>query len=433
MSGSPRKTFVLDTSVLLSAGRQAMQAFEEHEVVLPLVVVKELEAKRHDPELGLMARSALRFLEELRTRPGDDLKTGVTINEQGGTLRLEINHVSRTNLPDALKNDRSNDTRILAVASALAAEGKDVVLVSKDMPMRILAQTVLGIPAQEYRNEQVADSGYTGLIEVFVPQEQVDELYTNKVLKLDDPSHLTVNCGVVLNGALGVIDANKDIRLIHADRDVFGVSGRSAPQRIALDHLSNPDIHIVSMGGPAGTGKTLLALAAGLEAVLENHTHKKIMVFRPLFAVGGQELGFLPGDAAEKMNPWAAAIYDALSSFVTDTVMEEIKFRNLIEVLPLTHIRGRTLSDAWIVVDEAQNLERATLLTALSRLGAGSKAILSWDVAQRDNLHVGRHDGIHAVVEKLKGEHLFAHVNLTKSERSPAAALVSRLLDDMDA
>ncbi|KAA8732334.1 PhoH family protein, partial [Corynebacterium tuscaniense] len=220
--------------------------------------------------------------------------------------------------------------------------------------------------------------------------------------------------------------------LVRGDIDAFGLSGRSAEQRVALDLLLDSSVGIVSIGGRAGTGKSALALCAGLESVLERGEHKRIIVFRPLYAVGGQNLGYLPGDEMEKMNPWSQAVYDTLEGVVSDNVMEEIAARDLLEVLPLTHIRGRSLHDAFVIVDEAQSLERNVLLTVLSRLGRGSRVVLTHDVAQRDNLRVGRHDGVQAVIEKLKGEDLFAHITLTRSERSAIAELVTDLLEDQE-
>ncbi len=183
------------------------------------------------------------------------------------------------------------------------------------------------------------------------------------------------------------------------------------------------------MGGRAGTGKSALALCAGLEAVMERREHRKVMVFRPLYAVGGQDLGYLPGTEAEKMGPWGQAVFDTLGALVSTEVVEEILDRGMLEVLPLTHIRGRSLHDAFVIVDEAQSLEHNVLLTMLSRIGQGSKVVLTHDVAQRDNLRVGRHDGVASVIERLKGHPLFAHVTLTRSERSPIAALVTELLE----
>jgi PhoH-like ATPase len=218
---------------------------------------------------------------------------------------------------------------------------------------------------------------------------------------------------------------------VKGDREAFGIRGRSAEQRIALDLLLDPDVGIVSLGGRAGTGKSALALCAGLEAVMERRQHRKVVVFRPLYAVGGQDLGYLPGSESEKMQPWAQAVFDALGAVTSRDVIDHVLEREMLEVLPLTHIRGRSLHDAFVIVDEAQSLERNVLLTVLSRIGAGSKVVLTHDVAQRDNLRVGRHDGVVAVVEKLKGHPLFAHVTLTRSERSPVAALVTEMLEDV--
>ncbi|HEX2705138.1 MAG TPA: PhoH family protein, partial [Candidatus Lustribacter sp.] len=191
-------------------------------------------------------------------------------------------------------------------------------------------------------------------------------------------------------------------------------------------------IGIVSLGGRAGTGKSALALCAGLETVMERRQHRKVVVFRPLYAVGGQELGYLPGTEAEKMGPWGQAVFDTLGAVVSTEVVEEILDRGMLDVLPLTHIRGRSLHDAFVIVDEAQSLERNVLLTVLSRIGQNSKVVLTHDVAQRDNLRVGRFDGVAAVIEALKGHPLFAHITLTRSERSPIAALVTELLEGLE-
>lgn len=426
------RTYVLDTSVLLS-DPTALQSFAEHAVVLPLVVIKELEAKRHDPTLGFNARTVLRNLESLRQEPGADLRKGIVINEHGGTVRIEINHVDSSHLPDAIKAERNNDTRILSVAEGLRRDGHDVVVVSKDLPMRLLAAGALGIPAEEYRREQVEDSGYMGLVEIEAPREDIDDLYTHGFIDLFDHD-LPVNTGVVLvspsSSGLARVNVDKQLEQVRGDLEAFGIHGRSAEQRIALAHLLDPEIGVVSLGGSAGTGKSVLALAAALELVLERREAKRIVVFRPVFAVGGQEIGFLPGTEAEKMSPFSAATKDALEAIASEHVIDEIMDRGLLEVLPLTYVRGRTLVDTIVILDEAQNLERSTILTAISRLGKNSRVFLTHDVAQRDNLRVGRHDGIAAVVERLKGESLFAHVTLTKSERSPIAALATRLIDD---
>jgi len=431
-SSPARRTYVLDTSVLLSDPR-AMLRFDEHDVVIPVVVIIELEAKRSHPELGYFARNALRLLDDLRISHGR-LDAPMSVGELGGTLRVELNHIDTSVLPTGFQLG-DNDTRILAVARSLSNEGSDVVLVSKDLPMRVKASAV-GLMAEEYRAELVVETGFTGMAEIDVAAADIDQLYEDSVIDLDVARDLACHTGLVLisdrGSALGRVTADKRVRLVRGDREAFGLHGRSAEQRIALDLLLDPDIGIISLGGRAGTGKSALALCAGLEAVLERRQHRKVIVFRPLFAVGGQELGYLPGNEQEKMSPWGQAVFDTLGAVTTQEVVEEIVDRGMLEVLPLTHIRGRSLHDAFVIVDEAQSLERNVLLTVLSRIGRDSRVILTHDVAQRDNLRVGRHDGVVAVVEKLKGHPLFAHVTLTRSERSPIAALVTEMLESID-
>ncbi|MCG6499397.1 PhoH family protein [Kitasatospora sp. A2-31] len=431
-----RRTYVLDTSVLL-ADPLAMTRFEEHEVVLPVVVVTELEAKRHHPELGYFARQALRLLDDYRIRFGR-LDEPIPVGELGGTIRVELNHSDLSILPVGYRAGGGEaDTRILAVARNLQAEGYDVTVVSKDLPLRIKASSV-GLLAEEYRAELAVTSGWTGMAELHVPADDVDALFAaghDATVAVEGAAELPVHTGLVLSSergrALGRVTGDGRVRLVRGEREAFGLRGRSAEQRVALDLLLDPEVGIVSMGGRAGTGKSALALCAGLEAVLERRQHRKVMVFRPLYAVGGQELGYLPGSETEKMSPWAQAVFDTLSAVTTPDVIEEVISRGMLEVLPLTHIRGRSLHDAFVIVDEAQSLERNVLLTVLSRIGQGSRVVLTHDVAQRDNLRVGRYDGVVAVVEKLKGHPLFAHITLTRSERSPIAALVTEMLEDI--
>ena len=424
-----QRTYVLDTSVLLSDPK-ALFRFAEHAVVLPVVVITELEAKRNDPEIGYFARQALRNLDELRVQH-ERLDFPIAVGESGGSLRVELNHSSQSVLPSGLQLG-DNDSRILAVAMNLANDGFDVTVVSKDLPMRVKASSV-GLAAEEYRAELAVDSGWTGMAEVSLSSDQMAQLYDREVLATTEVSALPINTSLVIQSdrgsALGRVAAAGEIALVRGDRDVFGLHGRSAEQRLAIDLLMDPQVGIVSLGGRAGTGKSALALCAGLEAVLERQQQRKIMVFRPLYAVGGQELGYLPGDASEKMNPWAQATFDTLGSVVSQNVLDEVIDRGLLEVLPLTHIRGRSLHDAFVIVDEAQSLERNVLLTVLSRIGQNSKVVLTHDVAQRDNLRVGRHDGVASVIETLKGHGLFGHITLTRSERSAIAALVTELLE----
>ncbi|MEN9342600.1 MAG: hypothetical protein RIR24_187, partial [Actinomycetota bacterium] len=297
------KTYVIDTSVLLSDPK-AIFKFKEQEVVIPIIVINELEKKRHDPEIGFFARQALRNLDDLRAEH-ERLDFPMQVGE-GGTLRVELNHIDQTVLPSGMQLG-DNDSRILACAFNLANEGLDVTVVSKDLPMRVKAAS-LGMHAEEYRNDIAVDSGWTGISEITLTGDEVNDLYDTELIKHNGVAELPINTGLIIHSergsALGRVEAGSKIKLVPGDRDVFGVHGRSAEQRLAIDMLLDSEVGIVSMGGRAGTGKSALALCAGLEAVLERRQHKKIMVFRPLFAVGGQELGYLPGTEAEKMNPW---------------------------------------------------------------------------------------------------------------------------------
>jgi PhoH-like ATPase len=426
-----RITYVIDTSVLL-ADPVALSRFAEHEVIVPITVIGELESKRDHPELGYFARAALRTLDDLRVKNGR-LDHPLAINDEGGTLAVELNHSDLSTLPAGFLRDGSNDSRILAIAKNLMSDGRRVVLVTKDLPLRVKASSV-GVEADEYRAELATSSGWTGMIEESVGGNLIDALYESDRVEHEIAKSAPCHTGVVLHSekgsALARVTPDKKLKLVRGDRSAFGLHGRSAEQRVALDILLDPEVGIVSLGGRAGTGKSALALAAGLEMVLEKRAHKKVVIFRPLYAVGGQELGYLPGTEGEKMSPWAQAVFDTLGSLVSQQVIDEIIERGLIEVLPLTHIRGRSLHDSFVIVDEAQSLERGVLLTVLSRIGQGSRVILTHDVAQRDNLRVGRHDGVVAVVESLKGHPLFAHVTLTRSERSQIAALVTELLEE---
>jgi PhoH-like ATPase len=431
---SPTRTYVLDTSVLLAAGSGALGAFAEHAVVLPVVVIQELESKRHHAELGPAARDVLRTLEDLRLRHGN-LTDALPATRAGGTVRVELNHQRASGLPEALRGD-TNDHRILAVASSLADEGEDVVLVTKDLPLRLRA-SIAGIHAEEFRNEQTTNTPWSGVVRVDVHDDMIDALYSDGELDLGHlapHADIPVNAGIVMtagsHSALARLHPDKLVRpLPRGDGHLYGLTGRSAEQKIAIALLSDPSIGIVSLGGNAGTGKSVLALSAALNAVVNRRTHRRVLVFRPLYAVGGQDLGYLPGSESDKMQPWAAAVIDALESMSDRDLARDLIGRGLLEVLPLTHVRGRNLTDTFVIIDEAQNLERNVLLTALSRLGSGSRAVLTHDVAQRDNLHVGRYDGIVSVVDSLSGHPLFGHVTLTKSERSPVAALIGDLID----
>jgi PhoH-like ATPase len=413
--------YVVDTSVFLSDPK-SLERLKDKDIVIPLAVLNELEEKRNHIDLGFSAREVLRHLESLRKQ--NSLINPIK-NSFGGSLRIELNNIDDSDLPNSFKLD-VNDNKILAVAYNLAKDFP-VTLLTKDLPLRLKA-SVIGISAEDFIDDNYSDN-WSGIERLEVESEIIQELFSNGSVYF--PKEIVENSGIItLSGNSSALAKyqNDHLKLIK-DKSVFDIKGRSAEQRIALDLLCDNSIEIVSIGGKAGTGKSLLALAAGLDSVIEKRTHKKIIIFRPLYAVGGQDLGFLPGTAEEKMSPWAAAVFDALEVFCGPNVIEEIIEENLLEVLPLTHIRGRTLSDSFVIIDEAQNLEKMVLLTALSRMGKGSKVVMTHDIAQRDNLRVNKYDGIMSVVSALKNEDIFAHILLEKSERSRISELVSSLID----
>lgn len=405
-----------------------MYSFEQNDLVIPYTVLKELESKKTDPELGRMARSVIKELDKFNEN--GDIKSGVSLGEGFGTIRVEVNHVD--SVPDILRPYPSNDTKIATVAAFLSeTSDQDVYLVSKDIALRIVA-TLVDVKTKDFTPN--FDGNFIDRVEMFtVPSEAIDEIHEEGDIKLT--LDVPINAGVILRSevnpkhtALAIAKADYTFKIID-DQTVKGLESHSAEQAIAIEYLMDPKIKIVSLGGRAGTGKTTLALAAGIEQLRD---FKKITVFRSMHAVGGEELGFLPGTEQEKMDPWTAAIFDSLESFMEKQQIQALKAKGLIEVLPLTHIRGRTLHNRFVIVDEAQNLHKDVLLTALSRLGKNSKAVLSWDAAQRDNMYVGRFDGVYEVASRLLGEKLFGHVNLMRSERSDVADLVTRKLDDFN-
>ena len=418
---------VLDTSVLLAAGKKALYSFEQNDLVIPYTVLKEVESKKTDPELGRMARSVIKELDKFNEQ--GDIKDGVSLGEGFGTIRVEVNHVDM--VPDILRPYSSNDTKIVTVAHYLTTiTEEDVFLVSKDIALRIIA-TLVDVKSLDFVPN--FDGNFIDRVEQFlVPGESIDEIHDKGEVKLLVKS--PINAGVILRSetnpkhtALAIAKGDYSYQIIDS-QEIKGLEPHSAEQAIAVEYLLDPKIKIVSLGGRAGTGKTTLALAAGIEQLRD---FKKITVFRSMHAVGGEELGFLPGTEQEKMDPWTQAIYDSLESFMEKHEINALKAKGLIEVLPLTHIRGRTLHNRFTIVDEAQNLHKDVLMTAMSRMGKNSKVVLSWDAAQRDNMYVGRFDGVYEVASRLLGEKLFGHVSLQRSERSDVADLVTRKLDDL--
>jgi PhoH-like ATPase len=439
-------SYVLDTCVLLADPR-ALYRFDEHEVILPLVVVEELDRqKTRMDEVGRNARTALRMIEELRVRSGSGLREPVAL-PGGGTMRVEGNHVD-TQLPRYLDPDKP-DHRILAVALALRGT-----LVTKDGALRIKGSQ-LGVEVEDYRADTVqVDEHYTGIAEIDVAAEVLDVLHRDGKAQLiagTTEEELALNQCVVLkagrsSSGLGrVVGIDPEgaalVQRVCGTPRAFGVSPRDVRQTFALDLLTDPSVPCVSLMGMAGTGKTFLALAAGLEQVVEARAYRRLSVYRPLVAVGRQEVGYLPGDLDEKLQPWMAAVHDNLYSLFrrdeesstwaasdhrsTQSAVDALLERGQLEMAAITYLRGRSITDELVIVDEAQNLELPTLKVILTRMAAGSKVVFCGDLSQVDNPYISPYGGMAALIEKLKGTELFGHVTMAKGVRSPLAELAA--------
>jgi PhoH-like ATPase len=434
-----RRTYVLDTCVLL-ADPTAPFRFEEHDVVLPLVVIEELDRKKtlmH--EVGSNARRAIRLLEEHGASDTDGMRAPVSL-PGGGSLRIELNGMGSPRLPDIF-SPTTPDHRILSVCLELADTGADAVLVTKDAALRIKGAQ-LGVPVQDYRADTVAvDESYNGVVEMETDAVTVDRLYTDGKVTIPGLEAL-MNQFVVLHagsqsavGQVAGVYPDPTVVRIPGSRRVFGVETKNVRQAFALELLMNPDIPAVSIMGPPGTGKTFLALAAGLEQVIEANRYRKISVYRPLVAVGRQEVGYLPGDLDEKLAPWMAAIHDNLFALFADggasaarDAVEELTERDELEMAAITYLRGRSITNEFVIIDEAQNLELPTLKVILTRIGADAKVVFCGDFTQVDNPYVSPFGGTAALIEKMKGNALFGHVTLDRTVRSPLAELASNLL-----
>jgi PhoH-like ATPase len=434
-----RKTYVLDTCVLL-ADPLSLLRFDEHDVVLPLVVVEELDRqKTRVDEVGANARRAIRTLESLGASERGGLRIAVQL-DSGGTLRIELNGTHSDRLPNVL-NPVTPDHRILATCLNLVDGGEKTVLVTKDASLRIKGAQ-LGVEVEDYRADTVpVDESYSGVAEIDVDASVIDQLYAEGKASLPT-SELFVNQYVILKAmgsqsAVGrVIDTlgGTTIVRVSGSRQAFGIESKNVRQAFALDLLMDPDVTAVSMMGVAGTGKTFLALAAALEQTIEAGRYRRISVYRPLVAVGRQEVGFLPGDLDEKLAPWMAAVHDNLYALFSGDpqsakgAIDELMERNVIEMAAVTYLRGRSITDELVIIDEAQNLEYPTLKVILTRIASGSKVVFCGDLSQVDNPYISPFGGLAALIEKLKGESLFGHITLEKSVRSPLAELAASIL-----
>lgn len=434
-----RRSYVLDTCVLL-ADPQSMFRFDEHDVVLPLVVVEELDRqKTRMDEVGANARRAIRLLEELGASESGGLADQRPL-PAGGTLRIELNGIHSARLPEVL-DPSTPDHRILATCLNLDDQMGGAVLVTKDAALRIKGAQ-LGVAVEDYRGDIVqVDESYSGVAEVEVDSDIIDELYDSGKAAIPELDGI-INQYLVLKGpgsasALArVAESGPDpvaVRIPGA-RQLFGIETKNTRQAFAADLLLDPDIQAVSLMGMAGTGKTFLSLAAGLEQVIEMGRYRRVSVYRPLIAVGRQEVGFLPGDLNDKLEPWMAAVHDNLYALFGDEggnprhAVEELFERDVLEMAAVTFLRGRSITNELVIVDEAQNLELPTLKVILTRMAANSKVVFCGDLTQVDNPYVSPFGGLAALIEKFKGNPMFGHITMERTVRSPLAELATQLL-----
>ncbi len=436
------KTYVLDTNVLLH-DPQALFRFEDNDVVLPLTVVEEIDRfKKEQSETGRNARQISRIIDGFRSQ--GRLFDGVRL-KSGGLFKIAIYREEAMKLlPPELQVDQG-DNRILAVAKELVDAGQSsIVFITKDINLRIKADTI-GLCAQDYESDKVSiDDLYSGTSELLVSQEQVDHFYEEGELDLE--GDFIANQGVTLvdaenpsHSAIGRYDAlQQKLRpLLRVPKEgVWGIHPRNREQQFAFDLLFNDEIRVVSLVGKAGTGKTLLAIAAGLLKTADEAVYSRLLVSRPVFPMG-RDLGFLPGDIEEKLAPWMQPIFDnveLLLSSVDEGGKRKRGYRELIdlglmEIEPLTYIRGRSIPRQYLIVDEAQNLTPHEIKTIITRAGEGTKIVLTGDPYQIDNPYIdSSSNGLSYAVERLKGQDISGHMTLTKGERSPLAELAANLL-----
>ena len=437
--GPARCSYVLDTCVVL-ADPTAPLRFQEHDVVVPLVVIEELDRKKTKmDEVGSNARRAIRLLEDHGASEAGGLQTAVDL-PGGGTLRIELNGLGSRRLPDVF-DPRTPDHRILSACMDIADTGANAVLVTKDAALRIKAAQ-LGVTVQDYRADTVSvEESYSGVAELESDTKTIDRLYSDGKVEIPGLDAI-MNQFVVLHagsqsavGQVAGVAPEPTLVRVPGNRRVFGVESKNVRQAFALELLMSPDIPAVSIMGPPGTGKTFLALAAGLEQVIETGRYRKVSVYRPLVAVGRQEVGYLPGDLGEKLTPWMAAVHDNLyalfsggGSSAARDALEELTERDELELAAITYLRGRSITGEFVIVDEAQNLELATLKVIMTRIGADAKVVFCGDFTQIDNPYISPFGGAAALIERMKGNSLFGHVTLERTVRSPLAELATNLL-----
>jgi PhoH-like ATPase len=435
------KHFVLDTNILLHDPR-AITQFSDNEVVIPIFVIEEIDNfKKEASELGRNAREVARLLDKLRAE-GARLSEGAPLPNGG---RLRVASAARS-VPTTLRESQIADYLILMVALDVrdANKGEPTIFVTKDVNLRIRADS-LGLTSMDFEAERIdMDELYSGMIDLLVPAADVDTFYAHNTLDLAE-ANLKSNEYVLLrdrenvsHSALGRYDGNtkKLVPLRKIKEGIWGIRPRNKEQHCALDLLLADDVKLVTLVGKAGTGKTMLAIAAGLQKVVEEQLYSKLLVSRPIFPLG-RDVGYLPGTIEEKLNPWMQPIYDNVEYLMglskgerkSGRSYQELIDMGFIEIEPLTYIRGRSIPNQFIIVDEAQNLTPHEVKTIITRVGEATKIILTGDPYQIDNPYVdATSNGLTTVVEKFKGEPVAGHVTLSKGERSALAELASNRL-----
>jgi PhoH-like ATPase len=435
---------VLDTSVLIS-DPDCITAFPGTDTVIPLVVVEELDQqKTRLDDVGRAARAVIRAIEELRVANGGDIRQPVHL-PGGGTLRIETNGLHLNEIREHGLDPTKNDNRILAASLGQAAHGRTIV-VSNDAALRIKAAQ-LGLEAMEHQRlrGRTAFERPVGWRTLEVAASTVDLVYQNaNGLGLDEVpgpegerlrEELTERYAVLRAGSQSVLVRRDERELVALQRvpEPWGLRPRSKEQQFALDLLLDPEVRVVALDGMAGTGKTILALAAGLEQVMETGLYDKVSVYRPVVPVGKAELGFLPGTLDEKLNPWMVAVHDALVALTerrshadARAVLDELTERDKLSLEAVTYLRGRSLQGTYVLVDEAQNLEPTTLKTILTRVGEGTKVVFTGDTSQIDAPYLSEHNNaVSVLIDAFDGESCFGHVRLSHCERSEVASLAA--------
>jgi PhoH-like ATPase len=431
---------VLDTSVLI-ADPSCVTSFGDHDVVIPLTVVEELDGlKTRADDVGRAARAALRAIEELRVRHGGSLADPVPLGR--GSLQIEINGIRKHLLVEHGLDPASSDNRIIGAALGQAERGPTT-MVSNDAALRIKAAH-LGITAAEHRpTRRIASTQPAGWSTIETAPEAVDRLYAGSAIEADEidgaDSVAENEFAVLRAGSQSALTRRigSQLRLLpQAVPEAWGLRPRSKEQRFALELLLDPEIEVVALDGRAGTGKTLLAVAAGLEQVVEHGRYERLAVYRPLVPVGRADVGFLPGGLDEKLDPWMAAIHDAVVALTDHRsnadarhLIDELTARGQLSLESVTFLRGRSLQHQLVVIDEAQNLEPTTLRTILTRVGGGTKVVFTGDTSQIDAPYLGESNNALAVLtQAFSGQACFGHITLTSCERSDVASLAAELL-----